>query len=207
MARDTSLTDRLAQRLERGELERVSVPGGQGVAYRGDLATRALDAVGARAMTLDRHIIVADDFDPTRAEDAALFAHERYHAEQGDGGGGGSGDNFRDAEEVAARAVERMVLHRMKGGYEGGDAPGAGGGAAPERQAEGRPIAAGAARADEKPEMKNRRPDAGKGYAAMRAKGMSHNDIVEELARRVVDAQDSGTELRLNRAGDTKNTI
>lgn len=205
-ARHTSLTDRLTQRLERGELERVTVPG-QGVAYRGDLATRALDAVGARAMTLDRHIVVADDFDPNRAEDAALFAHEQYHADQGDGQGGGGGENYRDAEEIAARAVERMVFHRMKGGYEGGDAPGAGGGSAPERQSGGQQIAAGAPRADEKPEMKNRAPDPGKGYAAMRAKGMSHLDIVEELARRVVDAQDAGSELRLNRAGDAKNTI
>jgi hypothetical protein len=207
MARDASLTDRLAARLERGELERVSVPGG-GVAYRGETATRALDALGARAMTLDRSIIVRDDFDPSAAEDQALFAHEQYHADHGDGGGGGGGDNYRDAEEVAARAVERMVLNRATaGGFEGGNAPGVGGGATPEGKADGAAVGASAQSPTNRPDDAKRDPEPAAGYAAMRKQGMSHMDIVEELARRVVDATDSAHEHRMSRSADAKSTV
>jgi hypothetical protein len=207
MARDSSLTNRLTSRLDRGGLERVSVPGG-GVAYRGETATRALNALGARAMTLDRSIIVADDFDPSDVSDQALFAHEQYHADHGDGGGGGGGENFADAEEVAARAVERMVLSRAAaGGYEGGDTPGAGGGATGHNEADGGTVGAGPQAASNKPDDLSRDPDAAAGYAAMRNKGMSHMDVVDEMARRVVDATDQSHEVRLNRAGDTKHTV
>ena len=78
------LAERVSGRLERGELRHQSMASGQGV-FRGELATRALEAVGARAMTLDRSIIVGEDFDPGRPTDQALYAHERYHAEHGDG--------------------------------------------------------------------------------------------------------------------------
>ena len=82
--------ERMASRLEGGNLQRMSMPGG-GAVYRGELASRALKSLGARAMTLDRQIIVSDDFDPSKPEDQALYAHERFHAEHGDGGGGGGG--------------------------------------------------------------------------------------------------------------------
>lgn len=206
MPRDNNLTDRLTSRLERGELERVTVGGKH--AYRGDMATKALDAVGARAMTLDRSVIVGADFDPSDPADQALFAHEQYHAEHGDGGGGGGGENFRDAEEIAARAVERMVLHRaVAGGYEGGKAPGAAAGAAAHNEADGKIVSAGAQPAEQNPDEKARAPEPGAGYAAMRRKGMSHHDVIEELARRVLDVTDQGHQFRLERAGDAKFTI
>ena len=86
------------------------MPGG-GSVYRGEVASRALKAVGARAMTVDRSIIVSEDFDPARPEDQALYAHEQYHVEHS---GGEGGHSVRDAEEVAARATEAMVFHRAK---------------------------------------------------------------------------------------------
>ena len=57
-----STISRLAGRLDRRELQRQSLPGG-GTVFRGEIATRALSALGARAMTLDRSIIVGDDFE------------------------------------------------------------------------------------------------------------------------------------------------
>ena len=71
----TGTANRLAQRLDRSQLQRVTVPGG-GEAFTGPVASRALDALGARAMTLDRSVIVSEDFDPSKAEDKALLAHE-----------------------------------------------------------------------------------------------------------------------------------
>ena len=84
-----------------------------GEVYTGSLAKRALSAMGARAMTLDETIIVDDTFDESKPEDQALYAHERLH--QMESGGHGA-EGSRDAEEVAARAVERMVLHRASHG-------------------------------------------------------------------------------------------
>ena len=97
---------RLAARA--GALQRKTVSDG-GEVYTGTLARRALRAMGARAMTLDEHIIVDDSFDEGRSEDQALYAHERFH--QMESGGHGA-QGARDSEEVAARTVERMVLHR-----------------------------------------------------------------------------------------------
>ena len=106
--------ERLTEREDRystADLREESVAGG-GKVIRGNLATRALEVLGARAMTLDRSVVVADDFNMQNIEDQALFAHEQYHAMHGDGDGGGGGSNYRDAEEIAARAVESLVLSR-----------------------------------------------------------------------------------------------
>jgi len=87
------------------------VDGGQ--VYSGPTATRALSALGARAMTLDKDIFVAEDFDDSKAEDQALYAHERHH--QMEHGRVDAGAHSY-AEERAAQTIERMVLHRSEKG-------------------------------------------------------------------------------------------
>ena len=104
--------DRLASRAQKPGLQRKQLASG-GEVFTGALASRTLDAMGARAMTVDRSIIVSEDFDPNKPEDAALFAHEQYHLEHSGGEGTNSG---HDHEEQQARAVESMVLHRSHAG-------------------------------------------------------------------------------------------
>lgn len=204
-----SLISRLASRAERAELSRVSVPGG-GTAMTGDLASRALKTIGARAMTIDRTIIVAEDFDPSKPEDQALFAHEQYHAMHGDGAGGGAHDNFRDAEEIAARAAEAMVFHRSAGGYEGGytegGGPGGSSGYGP-RDHSGQGASAGVASSDEKNETTDSDPDPDKGYKYLKAQGWSHDDIVEELARKAMSAIDNRKQSGLDRHADKRGSF
>lgn len=194
MARDRASTiERLASRAEKPGLQRKQVAGG-GEVFTGELASRTLKAVGARAMTVDRSIIVSEDFDPNKPEDAALFAHEQYHLENSGGEGKNSG---HDHEETEARAVERMVLHRSRtGGAEmheaahtssPGGAPTGSAGAAHERP--------GAAESD---------GNAAAGYQALLAEGLSHHDIVEKLAREALKGLESAREQRANRWGDKK---
>ncbi|MCB9776956.1 MAG: DUF4157 domain-containing protein [Alphaproteobacteria bacterium] len=188
MAKDT--VSRITGRLQRSELQRMSMADG-GAVYRGALASRALQAVGARAMTLDRSIIVAEDFNPSRPEDAALYAHERFHEQHGDGEGGGGGDNFRDAEEIAARATEAMVFHRMAGGYEGGHEGGSGPGKFDPHTAQHKgdgvsPQSTSATQSEEAPDN----PDVQRGYQALKAQGYTHEDIVHMLARKMLGAID-----------------
>jgi hypothetical protein len=198
----TGTANRLAQRLDRSQLQRVTVPGG-GEAFTGPVASRALDALGARAMTLDRSVIVSEDFDPSKAEDKALLAHEQHHAKHGDGGGGGGGHNFRDAEEIAARAVERMVLQRaMEGGYDGGAQPTPGAGAVPQSGQGGSATAvAGPAGKVESTDGTAKAATA-RGYDALRARGLSHDEVVLFLARQVIDTIETGGATKLERHGD-----
>jgi hypothetical protein len=188
-----STIERLASRAAKPGLQRKQMAGG-GEVFTGELASRSLKAVNARAMTVDRSIIVADDFDPGNAEDQALFAHEQYHLDHSGGEGQNSGN---DHEEHEARAVERMVLHRSRtGGPEmheaahtsaPGGAPAGSSGAGHER--EGNAESAG---------------DPSRGYAAMVAAGMSHNAIIERLAREAVQGLDGGRDQRAMRGGDKK---
>lgn len=194
MGRDRASTiERLASRAEKPGLQRKQMAGG-GEVYTGELASRSLKAVGARAMTVDRSIIVAEDFDPNKPEDAALFAHEQHHLEHSGGEGKNAG---YDHEEMEARAVERMVLHRSRtGGPEmheaahtsaPGGAPTGSGGAAHERP--------GAAESD---------GNASAGYQALLAQGLSHHDIVQKLAREAIQGLESAREQRSLRWGDKK---
>jgi hypothetical protein len=211
--RGASVVDRVSSRLDTNDLTRRTLPGG-GVVFQGPAATRALEAVGARAMTLDRQVIVSEDFDPSTPEDMALFAHEQYHAQYGDGDGGGGGSNWRDAEEVAARAVERMVLHRSaQGGSE------AGGGLAGVRGAGhghahvagdsgGAGQGSGTSAADRRPAKdQNRDPDPSMGYAALIAEGWAHGDIVDMLTQQALRAHDQGIETRFFRHADVKGSL
>jgi hypothetical protein len=116
MSKRSSPGGSVASRLEtrgQGGLYRRQVPGG-GEVYTGPTASRALRALGARAFTMDRQIFVAEDFDPSKPEDQALYAHERHH--QLNSGGDGAARSYHDAEEKASRAIERMVLHRASQG-------------------------------------------------------------------------------------------
>jgi hypothetical protein len=111
-----SVVSRLAERDQAG-LYRRQMPNG-GEVYTGPTASRALKALGARAFTMDRSIFVSEDFDPSDPEDQALYAHERHH--QINSGGDGAAQSYYDGEERAARAVERMVLHRAANGEDFG---------------------------------------------------------------------------------------
>jgi hypothetical protein len=205
--------DRLTAREDRyntGDLREESVAGG-GKVIRGELASRALEVLGARAMTLDRSVIVSDDFDMQNIEDQALFAHEQYHAMYGDGDGGGGGSNFRDAEEIAARAVERMVLSRAaKGGYEAG-----GGGATRGIGGHGHSHVAGdsagggtaAAGQETKDETDDQSHTADRGYNALREQGWSHIDIVDFLTRKAMQAAEESQNSHNSRFGDIKGTL
>jgi hypothetical protein len=175
-----------------GGLERSAMPGG-GEVFSGDVASRALKTLGARAMTVDKSIIVSDEFDPGRAEDQALFAHEQFHVEHS---GGEGTHEARDGEEVAARAVERMVLHRARaGGAESHEAHHAvPGGASP----------AGATSASQKQTSAEQDPSAQRGYEAMVAQGMDRYAIVERLAHEVIQAIEHKRESGLERFADKK---
>lgn len=197
---------RLTDRLDRSQLRRQAVPGG-GAVYRGPVASRALEALGARAMTVDQQIVVSDDFDPSKPEDRALLAHEQYHVDQGDGLGGGGGENFRDAEEIAARAVERMVLHRLEGGPEPGIQPGAGAREALVGLVDPVDAAAGEASSPNAPDVLGQSPNSSRGYGRLRAKGLSRAAIIEDLARQAVGTLDAQAEVGLDRQADKRGTF
>ena len=205
--------DRLTSRMDRetrGDLREESVAGG-GKVIRGELATRALEVLGARAMTLDRSIIVSDDFDMQSVEDQALFAHEQYHAMYGDGDGGGGGSNYRDAEEIAARAVERLALSRAaKGGFESG-----GGGATRGLGGHGHSHVSGdsagggtsSGPSDQEEDESNGAPSAERGYRSLLSQGYSHHEIVDFLMQKALEAADKGEAMHRARFGDIKGTL
>lgn len=156
-----------------------------GEVFSGRLASRALRAVGARAMTVSRSIIVDTTFDTSKVEDRALYAHEKVHLEHS---GGEAGHQVRDAEEIAARAAEAMVFHRSAksgGGHTVGGSPShASASSAP--QADSESVDDGHAKGQRDPSPED-------GYRALVAQGYSHQDIVDLLARKVSAAmQESG---------------
>ena len=191
--------DDISDRLNRRELRRITLPGGK-EAYTGPGAGQALKALNAEAMTVDRSIIVAEDFNPSDAYDMSLYAHEAFHAEQGRDGA--LGHAIHDAEETAARAVEQMVFHRMAGGYDAGYTPGGGTGRADPNQTpdnEGRGGSSFNRGGDEKPDAVDSDPDAIRGYWLMRKMGMSHMDVVEKMASDVLSAMDDAKDSSTNR--------
>ncbi len=166
----SSLSKRLASR---SGLHRTSMGDG-GEVYKGPLARRALRALRARAFTMDETIIVDDDFDPSRPEDQALYAHERLH--QQESGGDDHPTHMHDAEEVAARAVERMVLHRRAAGDDFGTIM---------RDVD-RGIEASAEPTDAGEADEEAGDDAEGAFAALLASGMTYDQVVRQLARHVV---------------------
>ncbi|MDP2308718.1 MAG: DUF4157 domain-containing protein [Pseudomonadota bacterium] len=198
-ARGVSRTsDRLASRASRGiggqggDLQRSAMPGG-GEVFGGELASRALKTLGARAMTVDKSIIVADDFNPGRVEDQALFAHEQFHVEHS---GGQGSHEARDGEEVAARSVERMVLHRNRsGGAESHEA----GHAVPSTAST---SAAGGG--SQKREGQETEANAQRGYEALVAEGLGREAILERFAREVLQSIEHSRDAALDRFADKK---
>lgn len=201
-----NMINRVTGRLDTSRLSRQSMNDG-GEVFRGELATRALKAVGARAMTVDQTIIVGDDFDASSVEDQALYAHEQYHVEHGDGHGGGGGENYRDAEEVAARAAESIALHRaIAGGTEAGYSESAGHRGGDHRQGGG-DGAAGPGEASTTPDHQAGEPSPEAGYNAMKAQGLRHSDIIDQLAQRVLNTLDELDRVKQDRHGDKKGFI
>ena len=95
-----STTDRLMAR-NAGLSRKTMADGGE--VFQGALASRALKAVGARAMTMDGNIFVNEGFGGT-PEDQALYAHEKVHEEGSGGHDHGDHNRGNDPEEMAARA-------------------------------------------------------------------------------------------------------
>ena len=195
---------KLASRLERSQLNRMSTPGG-GEVFSGAIASRALKALGARAMTVDRSIIVSDDFNMAKPEDQALLAHEQYHLNHGSGEGAAHGT---DGEEAEARAVEAMVFHRASsGGYEGGYQDRGGAGAGPAwgaRDQSSNTVGSGTVNADDGNGGMNAKPNAGRGYMALLAQGYNHGDVVHEMSRRAMAALDEREQVKGDRHSDKK---
>ncbi|MSQ03662.1 MAG: DUF4157 domain-containing protein [Myxococcales bacterium] len=194
MASDRANTiDRLASRAQKPGLQRRQLASG-GEVFTGALASRTLDAMGARAMTVDRSIIVSEDFDPNKPEDAALFAHEQVHLEHSGGQGGNSG---YDHEERQARAAESMVLHRSHaGGIEMHEAS--------HTSAPGGAPTGSAGAGHERTAAAEAHGNADAGYNALRAQGMSHDEVVQKLAREALLGLESGRDARSMRWGDKK---
>ena len=114
---------------------------------------------------MDQSIIVDEDFDPYQAEDAALYAHEKLHVDRG---GTQATHAVHDAEEVAARAAEEMVLHRM-----------AEGASAQEAQ-----------KSTSSPSKSAKEPRATpleRAVAVLKREGGTRQDMVDRVARQVVD--------------------
>jgi hypothetical protein len=207
---DTPLAQRLMARNAGGPgLHRVSMPDG-GEAYSGPLANRALKALGARAFTVDKSVIVDRAFDRAKGEDQALYAHERFHqresAHKAEGGEEGASHGGKDAEEMAARAIESMVLHRAKQGEDFGSIMGDVNSGAMDDAAKG---GGGEGGEDDPKKAKvvgaliggGKDRDPMDGYKAMLKDGRTHWQIVNELKDHVIATLD-----RLNEEHEFRTT-
>jgi hypothetical protein len=195
--------NRLASRSEGIRRQAVQADGGE--VYTGALASRALRAVGARAMTLEGEIVVDEGFDTSKAEDQALYAHERFH--QAESGGEGAVLQ-RDAEEVAARAIERMVLHRSQKGdsFDSIMRDVNTTGSAMREAATG---ATGPGPSSKNGSMRQQQgegptDEAKTAYLALLAEGKTHEMIVKDLARYVLLAMDKSHHYNMMRVAPSK---
>jgi len=170
----SSIRDRLGQR--QSGLSRKSMPDG-GEVFGGPTASKALSALGARAFTMDETIFVDDGFDTSNPEDLALYAHESHH--KAESGGRDDGHSAHDAEEIAARARERMVLHMAKQGEDASTilSQFSHGGPKSAEEAE-QMLTARTSKAGEPAPM-----DA---YHSLLSTGMPHEQIVKDLAEHIV---------------------
>lgn len=181
-----SVVNRLAERSQGGVYKR-QLPGG-GEVYSGPTATRALRSLGARAFTMDSTIFVAEDFDPSDPEDQALYAHERHH--QLNSGGDGAAQSYYDAEELSARAIERMVLHRSAEGEDFGSILRDVNSNVYKREADV-PLhrsTAAAAGAGASSGTSGHADPAAEAYLALLQHGKKHADIVRMLASEIIDS-------------------
>lgn len=185
----SSTVDRIAGRAAGDNLHRRAVSGGE--VFTGALATRALKALGARAMTVDKSIIMPEGFDPSKPEDKALFAHEDYHLKHSGGEGANTG---RDHEETAARATERMVLHTSRGGVESHEA-------AHTQDNTGAPSAesSNTARGSQ-----TKGPHAGRGFETLARRGLSKDKIIDMLVNQVMSGMDEAKQHAQERHANKK---
>lgn len=169
-----------------------------GDVFSGGLADQALDAIGARAMTMNGEIIVNSNFDLSDAGDQAEYAHELYHQARS---GGAAGDKIRDAEEIAARAIESMVFHEAGGGrsdalptniedlFQQAENPSTP--SATEGETSGTVTSA----------FENGDASATLGYQALREQGMTHGEVVYMLTQMLLDQHDQSQEFTRQRGG------
>jgi hypothetical protein len=189
---EASLSSRLMSRAGPG-IRRRSMPDG-GEVVSGPLATEALRALNARAFTMDHTIFVDEDFDSSNPEDAALYAHERHH--QMESGGVDAGHGSHDAEEVAARAIESMVLHRSSRGDSLSDIM------SDVRSGQILPSTKGGqGRSDESGDQAEVSA-VQSAYSALRASGKNHEGIVQDLTAFVVESLMTMEEEQTFRATD-----
>jgi len=176
-----SLTQRLSARAS--GLSRKVMPDG-GEVFSGALSTDALQAVGARAMTMDGDIFVNEGFgaDP---EDQALYAHERVHQEGSGGVNKGDQNRGNDPEEMAARAVERMVLHKARAGEDFGETLQNIRSGMPSNQQDAEKQIKKAMRADESGDERDQMM---MGYWSLRAQGYKDKDINRMMSEYVAQA-------------------
>ena len=180
---DPTPEEDFADRLfRRRNLKRGRGPDG-GDVYQGPAATRALKALGAKAMTVDGSIVVSEDFDPSSPDDAALYAHEQHHVAMG---GTRATHHVHDAEEEAARAIQQMTFHRMisREAEAGGGGGGGGGGeeAGADEEGGGDPVA--------------------EAYDRLVAQGYSPQQIEQLVAERIVQLLEEKKELGEQRFSD-----
>jgi hypothetical protein len=176
-----------------GGLHRRKMADG-GEVVSGGLAKKALRSVGARAMTLDHTILVDDTFDPNKAEDQALYAHERHH--DAHSGGVGDKNDKTDAEERTAQAIESMVLHRAKAGESFDTLLRAAAGIRPgDAVPKGNDGPQGTARVEPDDE-------ADAAYKSLLGAGWTHAQIVRSLASFVVESVLDGEDDRHHRTGN-----
>lgn len=173
-------------------LRTVNVGGGE--VFTGGLATRALSAIGARAMTVDNSIVVGEGFDATKPEDQALFAHEQYHLQHS---GGEGAHDARDTEEIAARAVERMVLHTSSGGVESHEA-------SHNHDVTGTPSSSSSGGGTTDPSNDRAGPNAARAMGVLRKRGLREPEIVRMLADEVLRSIEGARDRSHERSGGKK---
>lgn len=166
--------------------------------FSGDLADEALNALGARAMTVDNEIVVNNQFDVNQAEDQALLAHEMLHQEFS---GGVAGSSMRDAEEIAARSVESMVFHRSKNG-DSNPIPRK----ASELLRDSKESSTGSSESAKSNETEGKveEPKAEKGYQILKDRGFTHEMIVQHLMFKVMDELERKSTENYDRSGHIK---
>ncbi len=179
-----TLGEEFADRFQdRQALKRVRVPGRDDEAVSGPIATRALEALGARAMTVDRTIIPPEDFDKDDPEQAALYAHEATHAERG--AGLTASHHIHDAEESQARSVEQMVFHNMSAGE------GFSGELISRAVSDGGAVSQGES---QNPSERDATTGPGAVYAELLRQGKTREEIVEMLTQSVLESMDQQRE-------------
>lgn len=159
-----------------------------GEVVTGRLATDTLQSVGARAMTMDKTIFVADDFDPNDPVDQALYAHEAFH--QGESGGEHEHHGGEDHEEAQAKEVETMVLHRRAQGEDFGSIM---------RDVQDRQFQDPSQQKDAPNDPKGA-DDPMESYRALSKAGRTHTSIVREMTKQIFGDIIRGEEEKALRA-------